>query len=188
MLAPKTPRTVRRKVIPSSQSPADTPISTCKRKSRTCQDVTPLKERSVNTPSKSWAFSQSKTTQKIPRLEVADSTDVENDDSQSLFPLFVQKHPTSFQVAPAPRPKATQSVPHPNISSSPPLANNNKTAASPHKFSPEQNFQISKSDNTLSDSDHDAKDSAKQSFRRAINGTRSQSSTAAGSIEGFPNG
>ncbi|KAL8840436.1 MAG: hypothetical protein Q9176_003934 [Flavoplaca citrina] len=186
MLPPKTPRTVRRKVIPSSQSPADTPISTCKRKSRTCQDVTPLKERSVNTPSKSWAFSQRKFIQKIPRLEIADSTDVENDDSQSLSQFFVQKHPTPFQVA-APRPEATQNEPHPNISSSPPLADNNKIAASPRSFSPEQNFQISKSDDTLNDSDHDAKDSAKQSFRRAINGTISQSSTAAGSIEGFPN-
>ena len=187
MLPLKTPRTVRRKVIPSSQSPADTPISTCKSKSRTFQDVTPLKERSVNTPSKSWAFSQRKITQKIPRLEVADSTDVENDDSQSLFPLFVQDHPTPIQVAPAPRPKATQSEPHPNISSSPPLADNNKTAASPHSFSTEQNFQISKSDSTLNHSNHDAKDAAKQRFRRAINGTISQSSTAAGPMEGFPN-
>ncbi|KAI4270072.1 MAG: hypothetical protein LQ337_006913 [Flavoplaca oasis] len=187
MPPPKTPRTVRRKVIPSSQSPADTPISTCKRRFRTCQDITPLKERSVNTPSKSWLSPRRINIQKIPRLEVADSTDVENDDSQSLFPLFLQKHPTTFEETPPPRPKPVQSEPHPKISPSPPLADNNKTATSLHSPPPEQSFQISKSDNPLTDSDVEAKDSATQIFRKAINETIIPSSMAAGSVERFPN-
>lgn len=48
MLPPKTPTSLRRKEIPSSQSPADTPLSTQSRQSLQDYVRSPLKEKSTN--------------------------------------------------------------------------------------------------------------------------------------------
>ena len=79
----KTPTSTRQKEIPSSQSPADTPLSSLSRRSMRDVSKSPLKEKSANiatargsSPRKSvkWAY----------KKEVADS--LENDEACSLVP------------------------------------------------------------------------------------------------------
>ncbi|KAL8931667.1 MAG: hypothetical protein Q9216_007119 [Gyalolechia sp. 2 TL-2023] len=94
MPPPKTPQRPRRKIVPSSQSPAETPISIHSRKSGEHQTVTPLGERSVNTPSKSRLTSRRKRVQWAPKLVVADSTNWEDEDTEALFPPTVHNRPS----------------------------------------------------------------------------------------------
>ncbi|KAL8994373.1 MAG: hypothetical protein Q9169_005637 [Polycauliona sp. 2 TL-2023] len=180
MPPPKTPTTVRRKVIPSSQSPAETPISTCKRSSRKTLDLTPLQERSVNTPSKSWAASRRKDVSWTPRLEVADSTDIENDDSQPLFPIVDPKHPKPIKRAPASQPPATEEEPPSKTPSAPPLADD--VEITPR----EQHPRIDKSKEAVTIKDNDAMDAASQMSVSAVIDETPPSPTAAGSLSGLP--
>ncbi|KAL8644141.1 MAG: hypothetical protein Q9210_007405, partial [Variospora velana] len=95
MPPPATPKRTRRKVIPSSQSPADTPLSSHRHKwkdSTGNSEMTPLQERSANTPSRTRVSSRRKTVQWAPKLLVADSTDLENEDLEDPFPLIVRSH------------------------------------------------------------------------------------------------
>ncbi|KAI4170676.1 MAG: hypothetical protein LQ343_004774 [Gyalolechia ehrenbergii] len=94
MPPPKTPKKPRKKVVPSSQSPAETPISRHGRKIGKDQNVTPLGERSVNTPSKSRLFSRRETVQWAPKLVVADSINWEGEESEALFPAIVRNRPS----------------------------------------------------------------------------------------------
>ncbi|KAL8647098.1 MAG: hypothetical protein Q9226_006576 [Calogaya cf. arnoldii] len=173
MPPPKTPTAVRRKVIPSSQSPADTPISTFKRSSKQARVVTPLRERSVNTPSKSQATLRRKNVLWAPKLEVADSTDVENEDSQFSFPTILQGHPTAIDRSSAP-PSPAPSSKRP---SDPLLADDSKIDI-PLRASPkERSLRIMKRTETVADSDDDAVDRASPNSRRSINDEMLQSPT-----------
>ncbi|KAI4230550.1 MAG: hypothetical protein LQ349_006201 [Xanthoria aureola] len=185
MPAPKTPTTVRRKVIPSSQSPADTPISTRKRSRRNIEDIIPLQERSVNTPSRSQATSRRKSVLWAPKLEVADSTDVENEDSQCLVPIIVQPHPTPIDRTSTPRSQIPQKQSRSKPPTDPPLADNTNIATSLPVSPRERRLRIMGKKDIIADSDHDAVDPASQSSRRAIDdesyrsplGSRSSSRT-----------
>lgn len=79
MPPPKTPTSLRRREIPSSQSPADTPLSTQSRQSLQDYMRSPLKEKSTNiglsvdSPGKGARLSK--------RLEVADSMESLDQDS-----------------------------------------------------------------------------------------------------------
>ncbi|KAI4109876.1 MAG: hypothetical protein LQ339_001660 [Xanthoria mediterranea] len=168
MPAPKTPTTARRKVIPSSQSPADTPISTRKRSRRNIEDITPLQERSVNTPSRSQATSRRKSVLWAPKLEVADSTDVENEDSQCLIPIIVQPHPTPIDRTSTPRSQIPQKQSRSKPPTDPPLADNTNIATSLPVSPRERKLRIMGKKDIIADSDHDAVDPASQSSRRAI--------------------
>ncbi|CAL8578760.1 hypothetical protein XPA_004533 [Xanthoria parietina] len=168
MPAPKTPTKVRRKVIPSSQSPADTPISTRKRSRRNTEDITPLQERSVNTPSRSQATSRRKSVLWAPKLEVADSTDVENEDSQCLIPIIVQPHPTPVDRTSTPRSQIPQKQSCSKPPTDPPLADNTNIATSLPVSPRERRLRIMGKKDIIADSDHDAVDPASQSSRRAI--------------------
>lgn len=183
MPPPNTPTTVRRKVIPSSQSPADTPISARKRSSRNIQDITPLKERSVNTPSKSQATSRRKSVLWAPKLEVADSTDVENEESESFFPLIVRSHPTTINRTLAPQPQITREHSHSKTPTDPPLADNTKIETSLPVLPGERSLRIIKRKGTIADSDDDAVDPASQSSRRAIDDEKYRSPSAPRSSE-----
>ena len=93
MPSPKTPTSLRRKEIPSSQSPADTPLSTQSRQYIQPYTRSPLKERSTNidlprtSPIKRARWSE--------RLKVADS--METDDEGS--PVSVRIDTTTKPVA-----------------------------------------------------------------------------------------
>ncbi|KAL8860665.1 MAG: hypothetical protein Q9178_003018 [Gyalolechia marmorata] len=183
MPPPQTPTTIRRKVIPSSQSPAETPPSTYK-KSRIMKPVTPLKERSVNTPSKSRATSRRKFLQWAPELEVADSTDVENEDSQSSFPVLVQGRPSTISITKsAPQPEIARENLLPMTSSSLPPADNSNINIILGSDPQEPSVRTLERQETIPDSDDDAGDPASQSSDRAINNDPSWSSTAPGSVE-----
>lgn len=73
MPPPKTPNPSRRKEVPSSQSPADTPLSTQSRRSRREKSRSPLREKSTNIP-KGFG-SPDKDVRQIPKLVVADTMD-----------------------------------------------------------------------------------------------------------------
>ncbi len=81
MPPPKTPKSSRRKEIPSSQSPADTPLSTQSRRSWREISRSPLKEKSTNTPTHN--SSSRKNARKVPRLVVADTMDGTNTDTST---------------------------------------------------------------------------------------------------------
>ncbi|KAL8914982.1 MAG: hypothetical protein Q9172_006976 [Xanthocarpia lactea] len=182
MPPPQTPMTIRRKVIPSSQSPAETPPSTYK-KSRT-MPVTPFKERSVNTPSKSRATSRRKFVQWAPTLEVADSTEFENEDSQSSFPVLVQRRPSSISVTKsAPQPEIVQENLLPMALSSLPPADNSNINITLRSDPQEPSVRTVERKETIPDSDDDAGDPASQSSDRAINDGTSWSSTVPGSVK-----
>ena len=93
MPSPKTPTSLRRMEIPSSQSPADTPLSAQSRQSIQRYTRSPLKERSTNinrpktSPVKRARWSE--------RLKVADS--METDDEES--PVSVRIGITTKPVA-----------------------------------------------------------------------------------------
>ena len=75
MPPPVTPKTTRKREIPSSQSPDDTPYTNRSIKSRRENSASPLKERSVNTPSRNFS-ARRRDVEWIPKLEVANSTDL----------------------------------------------------------------------------------------------------------------
>lgn len=88
MPPPKTPRKIVKTEIPSSQSPAATPLSIQSRRSTRNKSRSPLKDKSTNirnTPSVhprnvkklSWT----------PRLEVQDTFDDENEATQAMFQI-----------------------------------------------------------------------------------------------------
>ncbi|KAI4138802.1 MAG: hypothetical protein L6R39_006600, partial [Caloplaca ligustica] len=107
MPLPTTPKRFRRRVVPSSQSPAETPFSnhSSRRRDRECQGITALQERSVNTPSRSRLSNRRKTVQWAPKLEVADSTNFESRSSEDLFPPIVQTvNPVKTQTKKPPLP------------------------------------------------------------------------------------
>ena len=183
MPPPQTPITIRRKVIPSSQSPAETPPSTYQ-KSRNMKPVIPLKERSVNTPSKSRATSRRKFLQWAPTLEVADSTDFENEDRQSSFPVLVQGCPSTISVTKsAPQPEIAQENLLPMTSSSLPPADNSNITIILRSDLQGPSVRTVERKKTIPDSDDDAGDPASQSSDRAIIDDNSCSSTVPGSVE-----
>lgn len=104
MLPPKTPISLRKKEIPSSQSPADTPLSTQSRRSLQDYARSPLKERSTNfelpikTPVKGARWSKG--------LEVADSMETEYADS----PVPVRAALTCDPVGPITEPEDNTEV------------------------------------------------------------------------------
>ena len=79
LLLPKTPMSLRRKEIPSSQSPADTPLSMHSRQSLQDYTRSPLKERSTNIDL--LIESRKKGALWSKKLEVADSMETEDEDS-----------------------------------------------------------------------------------------------------------
>lgn len=98
MLPPKTPMSSRRKEIPSSQSPADTPFSMHSRHSLQDYTRSPLKERStnislpVNSPRRGAARSK--------RLEVADSMETEDEDSPVSVKVGLTSEPVDLTAEP----------------------------------------------------------------------------------------
>ncbi|MCJ1374798.1 hypothetical protein MMC20_006030 [Loxospora ochrophaea] len=85
LLPPKTPRTTRKTEIPSSQSPADTPLSTRSRRSLRHISASPLKERSANISMSKELPGIEKEVKKQPRLEIADTFQSERWNSQPSF-------------------------------------------------------------------------------------------------------
>lgn len=79
MLPPNTPVSLRRKEIPSSQSPADTPFSAQSRQSLRDYTRSPLKEKSTNIDSSLKSPMKGARWSKV--LEVADSMETEDEDS-----------------------------------------------------------------------------------------------------------
>lgn len=120
MLPPRTPMSSRRKEIPSSQSPADTPLSMHSRHS--LQDITrsPLKERStnINLPIKSPKRGAARS----KRLEVADSMETEDEDS----PVSVKVGLTSESIDPTAEPE--------DIREKEPLTSSNPSAVHVNDF------------------------------------------------------
>ncbi|KAI4178121.1 MAG: hypothetical protein L6R41_008530 [Letrouitia leprolyta] len=94
MPPPKTPKRPIPRIIPSSQSSAETPLSTRGRGNEKNQNVTPLGERSVNTPSRSRLFSRRKSVQWAPKLVVSDSTNGESETSETFFPPIIRNQPS----------------------------------------------------------------------------------------------
>ena len=111
MPPPRTPRSFRKREIPSSQSPADSPLSTQSRASVRSYARSPLKERSAN------RMLSTTTPRKVPhwirKLEVADS--MENDENESPITTPVDKtkyfEPTSPLSEDLASPGATQVPP-----------------------------------------------------------------------------
>ncbi len=101
MLPPVTPRTWRKREIPSSQSPADSPLSTQSRRSARGYSRSPLKERSTNDTL--LALSTSKGVLWKRKLEVEDS--MENEEENSL--IFSRLRPNTEPVLPNNTPKGS---------------------------------------------------------------------------------
>ncbi|KAK3175343.1 hypothetical protein OEA41_002590 [Lepraria neglecta] len=94
LLPPQTPRSLRKREIPSSQSPADTPLSTQSRRSIREYTRSPLKERSTHfiLPK----FSSCKGPRWAKKLEVADGMESREDDS----PLSTRTHTLITPIRP----------------------------------------------------------------------------------------
>lgn len=87
MPPPKTPQSTRRKEVPSSQSPADTPLSIQSRKSHRDLSGSPLKERSTNVRRVKIRDSPArKSVRWAQMLEVADSTEQDDEESPPSIP------------------------------------------------------------------------------------------------------
>ena len=82
-LLPVTPRPRRKKEIPSSQSPADTPLSTRSRGSFQTYSRSPLKERSTNVGLAKTSYRDGDRGRK--RVEIADSLESREDNSPVLM-------------------------------------------------------------------------------------------------------
>ena len=103
---PKTPRTIRKTEIPSSQSPADTPLSERIRSSARQTSRSPLKSKSANARGRPDVPSDTtKRSRQNPNLEIQDTFDFENWDSepftQSHTPKTVQKFGAGYADVPA---------------------------------------------------------------------------------------
>ena len=82
-LPPTTPRKILKTEIPSSQSPASTPLSPQSRRSLRMCSRSPLKERSTNSRTVSQLHSRgTKSIGRIPKLEVSDTYDDDNEELQ----------------------------------------------------------------------------------------------------------
>lgn len=87
MPPPKTPQSTRQKEVPSSQSPADTPLSTQSQKSQRDLARSPLKNRSTNVRRVNIADSSARTSiRRAQMLEVADSTEFDEEERQPSIP------------------------------------------------------------------------------------------------------
>ena len=80
---PVTPRSQRKKEIPSSQSPADTPLSTRSRRSLRAYSKSPLKERSTNTGLPKTSYREGAGGRR--KVEIADSLESREDESLVLM-------------------------------------------------------------------------------------------------------
>lgn len=98
MLPPKTPTSVRRKEIPSSQSPADTPFLTQSRGSIKEYARSPLKDLSTNIVSN---ISSRKAVRFSRGLEIADSIETEDDESPIHTPTNAATEPNLQTCGPA---------------------------------------------------------------------------------------
>ncbi|KAL8810844.1 MAG: hypothetical protein Q9223_001950 [Gallowayella weberi] len=161
MPPPQTPKTVRRRIIPSSQSPAETPGSSHRGSKRRLQNATPLGERSVNTPSKVRSCSRRKSVQWAPKLEVADSTEPESVDLQFSSPVTGSSHPAVNAVEkPTSPPEFAKESPLTRSKRTP--AVNHKTGVSPSSNPRYRNLQTGKKQETIADSDEE--DPVSQTF------------------------
>ncbi|KAL8898335.1 MAG: hypothetical protein Q9207_006752 [Kuettlingeria erythrocarpa] len=99
MQPPATPKRAKRKFVPSSQSPAETPLSTHgkRRRHEGCHDITPLQELSVNTPSRNRFASRRKPVKWAPKLEIADSTNTANENTRDPFSLIIPGDPVKIK-------------------------------------------------------------------------------------------
>ena len=93
MPPPKTPKSLRRKEIPSSQSPADTPLSNQSRKSQREQSRSPLKERSTNLLT--CPQYPRKTIGQVAKLVAADSIDGTSTDNSTSVLTELKVTPTA---------------------------------------------------------------------------------------------
>ncbi|KAI4231634.1 MAG: hypothetical protein L6R40_007667 [Gallowayella cf. fulva] len=168
MLPPVTPKSTRRKEIPSSQSPAETPWSSHNKGSTDLQNTMPLGARSVNTPSKIRSISRRKTVQWVPKLEVANSTNLEDEDSQTLFPIVLHSQPTAGKVETSTAPPQAideRSPPRSQFHSTPAAYRNiNRPFSSDLQY---HSSQILRKRETGADSDEEAEDPVGQSFGKA---------------------
>ncbi len=98
MPPPETPRSKRKKEIPSSQSPADTSLSTQSRRSIREQSFSPLKNRSTNIMLP--PASQRKGPRWTKKLEIADSMETEEGDSPLLSRVSSKISLASRETAP----------------------------------------------------------------------------------------
>lgn len=87
MPPPKTPQSTRQKEVPSSQSPADTPLSMQSQKSQRDLSRSPLKNRSTNMRRVSISDSSARTSvRRAQMLKVADSTEFDEEERQPSIP------------------------------------------------------------------------------------------------------
>ena len=97
MPPPKTPKSTRLKEIPSSQSPAVTPLSTQSRRSQREQSRSPLKEKSTNLPT--HCRYPRKTSGQAPGLVGADSMNGTSIDSSTSARAELERKPTPTAFA-----------------------------------------------------------------------------------------
>lgn len=168
MPPPETPKRPRRKIVPSSQSPAETPISTHGRGNRENQNVTPLGERSLNTPSKSRLFSRRKSVQWAPKLVVADSTNGESENGEALFPPIYRNHPSEKKPLwnTSPEPQSSRNQPPPRTPSSV-ESFVNKAVRLPNTYLRQSSQRALKRKATVADSEDDDNNSPTASPEKA---------------------
>ncbi|KAI4234696.1 MAG: hypothetical protein LQ352_008157 [Teloschistes flavicans] len=114
MPPPKTPKTVRRKEIPSSQSPAETPYSVRIHTKRRALAASPLKERSTNAPFCRSPSSPTKAAKRTSKLEVADSTGLEDENIVSVHLLSqyeLRESASALSLSPRPEDVPRSSMP-----------------------------------------------------------------------------
>lgn len=111
---PKTPTSRRRTEIPSSQSPADTPVSSSNRRRFSDCSRSPLKEKSLNIR-KMHVLSPSKDGKLIDVGEVPDS--LENDKQSSSIPSDNQREPKKPRKAAEEIYEELLAIPIPNFKS-----------------------------------------------------------------------
>lgn len=97
MPPPKTPQSTRRKEVPSSQSPANTPLSTRCHKSQRDLSRSPLKEKTTNNRRvRTEDLSARKSVYWTQTLEVAESS--EQDDEESLPSILAPETTSSIPI------------------------------------------------------------------------------------------
>ncbi|KAI4197320.1 MAG: hypothetical protein LQ350_005989 [Teloschistes chrysophthalmus] len=124
MPPPKTPKTTRRKEIPSSQSPAETPYSAQPLTRVLALAASPLKERSTNVHSCKPSSSPNKIARRRPRLEVADSTGLEKENVEISIPLISRYNTIEGAPALSFPPRSTK-IPKSSLPSKPSDRNRN---------------------------------------------------------------
>ena len=91
---PVTPRSQRKKEIPSSQSPADTPLSTRSRRSFRAYSRSPLKERSTNVGLPKTSCREGARGRR--KVEIADSLESREDESLVLMAASSSENASKF--------------------------------------------------------------------------------------------